>query len=152
MIRTIITGYQKAVKEMYEPSTFVTVPLETTYPFEQYGNEGLQEVFYQTGIGGIIYSKYFMRVWCRVFLKQTVERQGSSVFCVSKSSAAECERRSPLERTSVFAGNGRHKRSSSWKIRVYAINLQLRDRFRDVVAYCALYDLSPVNFLFRVVL
>jgi hypothetical protein len=28
---------------MYEPSTFVTVPLETTYPFEQYGNEGLQE-------------------------------------------------------------------------------------------------------------
>jgi hypothetical protein len=34
----------------------------------------LQEVFYQTGIGGIIYSKYFMRAWCRVFLKQTDEK------------------------------------------------------------------------------
>jgi len=34
----------------------------------------LQEVFYQTGIGGIIYSKYFTRAWCRVFLKQTVEK------------------------------------------------------------------------------
>jgi len=34
----------------------------------------LQEVFYQTGIGGIIYSKYFTRAWCRVILKQTVEK------------------------------------------------------------------------------
>ena len=45
----------------------------------------------------------------RVFLKQTVERQGSLVFCVSKSSAAERERVEPLERMSVFAGNARYR-------------------------------------------
>jgi hypothetical protein len=35
--------------------------------------------------------KYIMRALCRVILTQTVERQGSLVFCMSKSSAAERE-------------------------------------------------------------
>jgi len=38
------------------------------------------------------------------FPEQTVEKRGSLVFCISKSSVAERERRSPLEQTSVFAG------------------------------------------------
>jgi hypothetical protein len=42
------------------------------------------------------------------FREQTVEKQGSSVFIESKSSDAERERRSPLERLSVFAGKGRY--------------------------------------------
>jgi hypothetical protein len=41
----------------------------------------------------------------RAFLEQTVERQGSLVFCVSKSSAVERERMQPLERMNVFTGN-----------------------------------------------
>jgi hypothetical protein len=28
---------------VYKTDTFATIPHETTYPFEQYGNEGLQE-------------------------------------------------------------------------------------------------------------
>jgi hypothetical protein len=46
--------------------------------------------------------------WVSVFHEQTVERQGSLAFCISKSFEAEHERRSPLERMSVFAGNARH--------------------------------------------
>ena len=46
--------------------------------------------------------------WVSVFHEQTVERQGSLVFCVSKSSEVERERGSPLERTRVFAENARH--------------------------------------------
>ena len=46
------------------------------------------------------------------FREQTVEKRGSSVFRVSESSEAECERGEPLERTSVFAGNARHRCSS----------------------------------------
>jgi hypothetical protein len=38
------------------------------------------------------------------FPEQTVERQGSLVFCVSKSSAAERERRSTLERRESVCG------------------------------------------------
>jgi len=82
-----------------------------------------------------------MIVWCRVIPKQTVERRGSLVFCICKGweasahsgregetltalqaegatqapvicSAAERERRSPLERSSVFAGNARSSCSS----------------------------------------
>jgi len=51
------------------------------------------------------------KTWSMVsgFREQTVEKQGSSVFCESKSSDAERERRSPLERMSVFAGKGRHQ-------------------------------------------
>jgi hypothetical protein len=37
--------------------------------------------------------------------EQTVEKQGSLVFCISKSSEAERERVEPLERMSVFARN-----------------------------------------------
>jgi hypothetical protein len=43
------------------------------------------------------------------FPEQTVVKQGSLVFCVSKSSEDERERRSPPERMSVFAGNDRHR-------------------------------------------
>jgi hypothetical protein len=42
------------------------------------------------------------------FREQTVEKRGSLVF----RSEAECERGEPLERTSVFAGNARHRCSS----------------------------------------
>ena len=49
------------------------------------------------------------------FSKQTVEKRGSLVFCGSKSSEAERERMEPLERMSVFAGNARHRCSSSVK-------------------------------------
>ena len=38
------------------------------------------------------------------FPKQTVAKQGSLVFCVSKSSEAERERFEPLERMSVLGG------------------------------------------------
>ncbi len=79
------------------------------------------------------------------FSKQTVEKQGSLVFCESKApkpahtvgergaltalpgegatqapvicSEAERERMEPLERMSVFAGNARHRCSSSVKKR-----------------------------------
>jgi hypothetical protein len=99
-------------------------------PFLQIANRNLlcsmemsfrlvQEVFYQTGIGGIIYSKYFMRAWCRVFLEQTVARQGSLVFCVSKSSAAERERLKSLERKERVCGECPTPCSSKWKVRVY---------------------------------
>ena len=52
------------------------------------------------------------------FPEQTVERQGSLVFCVSKSSEAERERLKPLERMSVFAGNARHNAHPKYKIEV----------------------------------
>jgi len=41
------------------------------------------------------------------FPEQTVEKRGSLVFRICESSEAERERRSPLERMSVFAGNAR---------------------------------------------
>jgi hypothetical protein len=41
---------------------------------------------------------------CRAFLRQTVVRQGSSVFCVSKSSEAERERMEPQERNERVCG------------------------------------------------
>ncbi len=51
------------------------------------------------------------------FSEQTVEKQGSSVFCVRKSYEAERERKSPLERTSVFEGKGRRHAHPNRKIR-----------------------------------
>ncbi len=62
------------------------------------------------------------------FPEQTVTKQGSLVFCASKSSEAECERRSPPERTSVFAGNAQHQCTPQWKARQRASILTCNQR------------------------
>ena len=54
------------------------------------------------------------------FPEQTVERRGSLVFCANKSSEDERERRSPLKRVSVFAGNARNHAHSH---ETFVINL-----------------------------
>jgi hypothetical protein len=54
--------------------TALTITISSIVYQGEVAETTFQEVFYQTGIGGIIYSKYFTRAWSLVFLKQTVEK------------------------------------------------------------------------------